>query len=184
MRGDALVWRYVVSNWYLGREPPAFDVMAWNVDQTRQPAAMHSQFLRLCYLENRLPTPGAAVLDGTPVDLSLIEAPVYVLGAETDHITPWRSGYRTTQLVGGDVRYTLTSSGHIAGILRPPGSRGGFRIREGVPAGPDEWLRDATPQDGSWWEHWAGWAAERAGGMVIPPALSVGEPAPGRYVHT
>jgi polyhydroxyalkanoate synthase len=182
MRGNDLVWSYVVSSWGLGKRPPAFDVLAWNADGTRLPAAMHSQFLRACYLENALAR-GELELDGTRVDLAPVEAPLYVVGCERDHIAPWRTAYATTQLVGGERRFVLASSGHIAGMVSPPGSpRAYYFSRDGTPADADEWLRGAARVDGSWWEDWAAWLAPRAGERVEPPALPRGEPAPGRYV--
>lgn len=184
MKASDLVWRYVVSNWYLGKGPPAFDILAWNDDATRLPARMHSQFLRACYLENRLATPGAFSLGGVRIDLRRVRRPVYVLAAEKDHITPWRSAYRTTQLVGGETVFTLTSSGHIAGIVRPPGSaRACYWSRADLPPDPDAWLGGARRVEGSWWEHWASWIERHAGELVPPPELPPGEPAPGTYVH-
>jgi polyhydroxyalkanoate synthase subunit PhaC len=186
MRSNELVWNYVVSNWYMGRKPPAFDILAWNADSTRLPAAMHSQFLRRCYLENRLVTPGAFEIDGTGVDLSHVRTPLYVVGAERDHIALWRGVYRTTQLVGGPVRFVLTSGGHIAGMVNPPG-KGNARhyVNEAAQYSPDpdQWLAGATRVDGSWWEDWIAWASERSGARVAPPELPEGEPAPGTYVR-
>jgi polyhydroxyalkanoate synthase len=182
MRGNDLVWSYVVSSWGLGKRPPAFDVLAWNADGTRLPAEMHSQFLRACYLENALAR-GELELDGTRVDLSRVETPLYVLGCERDHIAPWRTAYASTQLVRGERRFVLASSGHIAGMVNPPGHpKAYFLARDETPAGPDEWLRGAARTDGSWWEDWAAWTAPRAGDRVPPPSLPDGEPAPGRYV--
>jgi polyhydroxyalkanoate synthase len=182
MRGNDLVWSYVVSSWGLGKRPPAFDVLAWNADGTRLPAAMHSQFLRACYLENALAR-GELELDGTRIDLARVEAPLYVLGCERDHIAPWRTAYAATQLVGGERRFVLASSGHIAGMVSPPGSpKAYYSTRDETPADPDEWLRGAERTDGSWWEDWAAWVSPRAGDRDAPPELPAGEPAPGRYV--
>ena len=182
MRGNDLVWSYVVSSWGLGKRPPAFDVLAWNADGTRLPAAMHSQFLRACYLDNALAR-GELEVDGTRIDLARVEAPLYVLGCERDHIAPWRTAYTTTQLVGGERRFVLASSGHIAGMVSPPGSpKAYYWSRDDAPADADEWLRGAAPTDGSWWEDWAAWLSPRGGEQVAPPALPDGEPAPGRYV--
>jgi poly[(R)-3-hydroxyalkanoate] polymerase subunit PhaC len=182
MRGNDLVWSYVVSSWGLGKRPPAFDVLAWNADGTRLPAAMHSQFLRACYLENALAR-GELEVDGTRIDLSQVHAPLYVLGCERDHIAPWRTAYAATQLVGGERRFVLASSGHIAGMVNPPGNpKASFRTRDETPADPEEWLRGAERTDGSWWEDWAAWTSPRAGERVAPSGLPDGEPAPGRYV--
>jgi polyhydroxyalkanoate synthase len=182
MRGNDLVWSYVVSSWGLGKRPPAFDVLAWNADGTRLPAAMHSQFLRACYLENSLAR-GKLELDGTRIDLARVDKPLYVLGCERDHIAPWRTAYGTTQLVGGERRFVLASSGHIAGMVNPPGNaKAYYWTRDDAPADPEEWLRGAERKDGSWWADWSAWTAPRAGARVAPPTLPEGEPAPGRYV--
>jgi polyhydroxyalkanoate synthase len=185
LRGNDLVWNYVVSNWFMGRKPPAFDLLAWNGDSTNMPAAMHSQYLRACYLRNLLVDADAFSIAGTSIDLGRIRQPLYVLGAEADHIAPWRGGYLTTQCVGGEVRYTLSSSGHIAGIVNPPGNeKAGYwtaPARRGESA--DDWLAGAERVKGSWWDHWVAWAAARSGAMVAPPRLPKGEPAPGSYVR-
>jgi poly[(R)-3-hydroxyalkanoate] polymerase subunit PhaC len=184
MRGNDLVWRYVVSNWYLGKQPAAFDILAWNDDATRLPAEMHAQFLRTCYLRNLLPEPGAFEIDGTPVDVGAIQTPLYVLSSESDHIAPWRSSYRTTQLVGGEARHVLARSGHIAGMVSPPGSeKAKYQVAKESPPDPDEWLQGATTAQGSWWQDWVDWAAARSGELVEPPELPAGEPAPGTYVR-
>jgi len=183
MRGNDLLWRYFVSNWLLGKQPPAFDIMAWNEDATRLPAAMHAEYLRACYLNNLLVRPGAFVIDGTPVDVSAIETPLYVVGAENDHIVLWRTAYRTTQLASGEVRFALTSGGHIAGAVNPPGSpKAGYRTAGECPPDPDVWLAKSETSEGSWWEDWAAWAEVRSGERGEPPTLPAGEPAPGEYV--
>jgi polyhydroxyalkanoate synthase len=144
---------------------------------------MHSQFLRACYLENRL-AKGTLELDGTPIDLGLVETPLYVLGCERDHIAPWRTAYQSTQLVAGERRFVLGGSGHIAGMVAPPGSaKSAYWTNEELPADPDRWLAAAHQQAGSWWEDWAAWASARSGERVAPPTLPDGEPAPGRYVR-
>jgi len=186
LRGNDLVWNYVVTNWYMGRKPPAFDILAWNTDGTRMPAAMHSQYLRSCYLQNALVRKAAFSLLGEPIDFAKVTTPLYVLGAETDHIAPWRATYRTTQVVGGDARFVLTSSGHVAGIVNPPDNPKAsyWTVDEpikGVSA--DEWRRNAQKHQGSWWEDWAAWASARSGKRVAPPELPPGDPAPGGYVR-
>jgi polyhydroxyalkanoate synthase subunit PhaC len=184
MKANDLVWRYVVSSWMMGKRPPPFDLLAWNADGTRIPAAMHSQYLRGCYLENGLTKAGTLTIDDVPVDMSKVRTPLYVLGSEVDHIVPWRSSYATTGLVGGDVTYRLSSGGHIAGLVNPPGGKKArFWAAAELPTDPDDWRAKAEERAGSWWEDWAEWAAERSGGKVEPPALPDGEPAPGAYVR-
>jgi polyhydroxyalkanoate synthase len=186
MRANDLVWNYVVSNWYMGKKPPAFDILAWNGDSTRMPAAMHSQYLRACYLNNLLVKPNAFTILGTPIDLATVRTPLYVLGAETDHIALWQATYRTTQLVSGEATFVLTSSGHVAGIVNPPNNPKAAYwtsgvVRKGTDA--ESWRAAAVRSSGSWWEHWVAWAQARSGKSVLPPKLPDGDPAPGRYVR-
>ena len=184
LRGNDLVWNYVVSNWFMGRKPPTFDILAWNADSTNMPATMHSQYLHACYLENRLVRPGAFSIAGTPVDLSKVRTPFFVLGAEADHITPWKGTYLTTQVLGGEVRYVLTNSGHIAGVVNPPGApKSAHWTNDSTPVDPQTWREGATQHQGSWWEEWLRWVSARSGPMVAPPKLPSGEPAPGRHVR-
>jgi polyhydroxyalkanoate synthase len=186
MRANDLVWSYVVNNWFMGKRPPAFDILSWNADSTRMPAAMHSQYLRSFYLKNQLVTPGQFVISDTPIDLRTVKMPLYVLGAEADHIAPWRSTYATVANVGStEIKYTLTNSGHIAGIVNPVGNpKSWFRTKPSAlktePA--DAWFASAEKQPGSWWEDWAVWEAAHAGEMVLPYDLPPGDDAPGRYV--
>ena len=184
LRGNDLVWSYVINNWYMGKTPPAFDLLAWNGDSTNMPAAMHTQYLRACYVDNLLIRPGAFRIAGTPIDLRKIKQPMYVLGAENDHIAPWKGSYLTTQHVGGEVRYTLASSGHVAGIVNPPGNpKAAFWTRPRADRGVDAeaWRDGAERVSGSWWDDWVDWAAARSGELVAPPRVPPGEPAPGSY---
>jgi polyhydroxyalkanoate synthase subunit PhaC len=186
MRANDLIWSYVVNNWFKGKQPPAFDILTWNGDSTRMPVAMHSQYLRTCYLHNSIVKPGAFTIDDTPIDLGKIQNPLYVLGAESDHIAPWRATYMTTQFVGGESTYTLTNSGHIAGIVNPPNAKKSWHwTKDRVTRGesPDAWRESAVRREGSWWEDWAVWLEPRGGPMVAPFALPAGEPAPGLYVR-
>ena len=184
LRGNDLVWSYVVNNWFMGKTPAAFDLLAWNGDSTNMPAAMHTQYLRACYVDNLLIRPGAFQIAGTAIDLGKIKQPMYVLGAENDHIAPWKGTYLTTQWVGGEVRYTLTSSGHVAGIVNPPGNpKAAFWTRPHAQRGVDAqtWRDGAERVSGSWWDDWVEWAAARSGELVMPPRVPAGEPAPGSY---
>ncbi|WP_241962391.1 PHA/PHB synthase family protein [Rhodococcus opacus] len=163
MRPNDLVFNYVVNNYLMGRTPPAFDVLAWNADGTNLPAALHGQFLDI-FADNLLARTGSMSVLGTPIDLAEIEIPTFVSGAIADHLTAWKSCYRTTQLLGGDSTFVLSYSGHIASLVNPPGNPGAYYWEGGTPgADPDEWLNHATKKQGTWWESWARWVTERAG---------------------
>ena len=187
MRANDLIWSYVVNNWFMGKSPPAFDILTWNSDSTRMPAAMHSQYLRACYLHNLIAQPGKFTICDTPIDLGSIRTPLYVLGAEADHIAPWRSTYRTVNLVSSDdVKYTLTNSGHIAGIVNPPGnpkSKHWTKEKAMRDESADAWRASAVPVGDSWWNDWAAWIDPRGGASRTPVDLPAGDPAPGRYVQ-
>jgi polyhydroxyalkanoate synthase len=186
MRANDLIWSYVASSWLMGEDPPAFDILAWNDDGTRMPAAMHSFYLRACYIENQLAR-GEMELAGTSLSLDTIKEDAYVLSAKEDHIAPWTAAYKTTQLLPGKVRFTLSSSGHIAGIVNPPSPKSRFWTNAKNPPDPKEWLAGAKEHEGSWWEDWTAWIGERAGGRHKPPPMgSKAHPpvadAPGTYV--
>ena len=187
MRANDLIWSYVVNNWFMGKTPPAFDILVWNSDSTRMPASMHSQYLRACYLHNQIAQPNQFTICDTSIDLGLIETPLYVLGAEADHIAPWRSTYRTINLVGGDDnKYTLTNSGHVAGICNPPGnakSQHFTKDHTDRSETADEWFASARRTGDSWWLDWAAWAQQRGGEMQAPCELPQGDAAPGSYVR-
>jgi polyhydroxyalkanoate synthase subunit PhaC len=186
VRANDLIWSYVASNWLMGETPPAFDILAWNADGTRMPAKMHSFYLRTCYLQNELAR-GELELAGEQLGLGEIAEDVYLVGAREDHIAPWRASYKATQLLGGDVRFVLSSSGHIAGIVNPPGPKARHGTNDELPAASDAWLAGATEHEGSWWEDWAVWISKRAGERRKPPRMGskrhrpVGD-APGAYV--
>ena len=187
MRDNDLIWSFVVNNYLLGREPMAFDLLNWNADSTRMPAMMHSLYLREMYLNNQLVKPGGITLDGTPLDLSKIEVPTYIISTKDDHIAPWKSTYRATQIYGGKIRFVLSASGHIAGIVNPPAAgKYCHWINTDTPADPDAWLENAEQHDGSWWPDWQKWvkkfggakvAARQPGGKGHKPV----EDAPGSY---
>jgi polyhydroxyalkanoate synthase len=186
MRANDLIWNYVASNWLMGDAPPAFDILAWNEDGTRMPAAMHSFYLRSCYIENQLAR-GVMTLADTPLDLGSVKADTYVLSAKEDHIALWTTAYKTTQLLAGNVRYTLSSSGHIAGIVNPPSPKAIHWTNPDNPPDPQAWLCAATEHRGSWWEDWTAWIAERAGAKRDAPAMGSAthkplDDAPGKYV--
>ncbi|HVP89298.1 MAG TPA: class I poly(R)-hydroxyalkanoic acid synthase [Casimicrobiaceae bacterium] len=189
LRPNELVWNYVVSNYLKGRTPPAFDLLYWNSDSANLPGPMYAYYLRNMYLDNRLRDRGALRMCGVPVDLSRIGVPAYVYASREDHIVPWRSAYRTTELLGGDVSFVLGSSGHIAGVVNPPYSKKrDYWINDLITDDPDDWLARTETRAGSWWPHWYAWIAEHGGGTRRAPQRegsakhSVVGPAPGRYV--
>ena len=187
LRANDLIFNYVVSNWLMGQEPPAFDILAWNVDSTRMPAAMHSFYLRSLYLKNQLAT-GELEIAGQRLSLSDVKSDTYLVGAINDHIVPWQASYKATQLLPGDARYVLTSGGHIAGIVNPPSPKAWYEVADDNPEDAMAWRKAATRKSGSWWEDWARWGGERAGRLGAPPPLgsrrypAVGD-APGNYIH-
>jgi poly[(R)-3-hydroxyalkanoate] polymerase subunit PhaC len=188
LRANDLIWSFVVNNYLLGKSPFPFDLLYWNADSTRMPAAMHSFYLRRMYQENLLAQPGGITLDNVPIDLRKVRTPAFLLSTREDHIAPWRSTYAATQLYRGPVKFVLSASGHIAGVISPPGSKYGHWENDANPPSPDDWLAGATPRDGSWWPLWQRWVAAFAGGEV--PARHPGdgglatiEDAPGSYVR-
>ncbi len=188
MRPDDLVFKYVVNNYVLGEPPPAFDILAWNDDGTNLPAALHRAFLDI-FRDNSLTRPGVVTLLGSPVDIGRIKVPVFVVGAVADHLTPWKGCYRTTELVGGEATFVLSYSGHIAGLVNPPGNPKAHYWENGpLQADPDAWLAGAQRREGTWWEAWTKWIVDRAG-ELRPAPTELGapdhpplDPAPGRYV--
>ena len=189
LRPNDLVWNYWVNNYLLGQNPPAFDILYWNADTTRLPAGLHADFLDLS-ISNGL-AEGTLTVLGTPVDLGKVTLDAYVVAGSTDHIVPWKTAYQTTQLLGGDTEFVLSSSGHIQAIVNPPGNpRSSYRTGGGAPpADAEVWLDGSETHGGSWWEHWAAWLSARSGdrqaarrqlgGAAHPPL----DPAPGRYVR-
>jgi polyhydroxyalkanoate synthase len=191
LRANDLVWSYVVNNYLKGRSPVAFDLLHWNADSTNLPGPMYCWYVRNMYLENKLAKPGKLTMLGTPVDLSRVRHPTYVLATREDHIVPWKSAYRTTQLMSGTMRFVLGESGHIAGVVNPASkNRRSFWVNERVapPADPQAWLAAAEHRQGSWWSDWNAWLAQYAGGeakakkRLGSTRYKPIEPAPGRYV--
>jgi polyhydroxyalkanoate synthase len=187
LRANDLIFNYVVSNWLLGQRPPAFDILAWNADSTRLPAAMHSFYLRSLYEQNLL-AKGEMKLAGRSLSLADVRCDTYLVGAVNDHIVPWMSSYKSTRLLGGPVRYVLSSGGHIAGIVNPPSQKAWYRAGDHYPEQPARWRDSAEQHAGSWWEDWARWADARAGRLIAPPPMGSERfpalgPAPGGYVR-
>jgi poly(3-hydroxyalkanoate) synthetase len=189
LRPTDLIWNYWVNNYLLGKDPPAFDILYWNADSTNLPAGLHRDFMELS-LTNALTRRGGIDVLGTPVDLSKITVDSYVVAGIADHISPWESCYRTTQLLGSEPRFVLSTSGHIAALVNPPGNeKASYQVNDANPADPEEWLRTAAKSRGTWWEDWTGWLGERSGALVPAPAELGGaahpprDPAPGTYVR-
>ncbi|QDQ26904.1 alpha/beta fold hydrolase [Chitinimonas arctica] len=190
LRPNSLIWNYVVSNYLMGETPRAMDVLYWNTDMTRMPASMHRYYLREFYLGNRLIEPDSLTMAGQPLDLRRITQPLFMVGAEEDHIAPWKTTYELVRHLPIDARFTLSTSGHIIGIVNPPlpTSKRSFWQGEAKPGqAPDQWLAAQQKQAGSWWPSWTAWLAERCGPKVKPLPIAnreyrkLGE-APGSYV--
>jgi polyhydroxyalkanoate synthase len=190
LRSNDLIWANVVNNYLMGSRPPAFDLLYWNSDGTRMARTAHSWYLRNTYVENNLIEPGKIRLKGEALDLGRIRQDTYAVGAEKDHIVPWDAAWRITQLFGGEVRFVRASSGHIAGIINPPGSKGAYWTREtgdGAASNPEQWLQSASRHEGSWWLDWTAWLSARSGRKSVPPRMGSAkypplQDAPGTYV--
>ncbi len=190
LRSNSLIWHYYVHHYLCGEEPPQFDVLYWNMDCTRLPEAMHSFYLREFYLHNKLAQPNAVTLGDHSIDLGRISQPLYAVGAEQDHITPWKATFRICSLISGPVRYVLATSGHIVGIINPPVHPPKRRYWVGEGTGqtdPDHWQAGIQKQPGSWWEDWWRWLDEQCGPMQAPPSMGSEiypalTAAPGTYV--
>ena len=191
LRSYDLLWSRMVNEYLLGERAPMNDLMAWNADATRMPAKMHSQYLRRLFLNDDL-SEGRYPVDGRPVSLSNLTLPMFMVGTLTDHVAPWRSVFKLHQMSPAEITFALTSGGHNAGIVNPPGNpRRRYQLLT-RPAGgsyvaPDEWLETAPQTQGSWWPAWLAWLQARSGAPVKPPrtGASAYKPvcdAPGRYV--
>ena len=188
LRANDLIWSFVVSNYLLGKEQIPVDLLFWNSDSTRMPAAMHSFYLRKMYQQNLLAKPGGITLADAPIDLSKIRTPTFILATREDHIAPWKSTYAATRLYSGPIKFVLTDAGHMAGVISPPGSKYGHWTNDNLPPSPDEWFAGATPHLESWWPVWDEWVTQLDSGRV--PArepgggkLTIIEDAPGSYVR-
>ena len=189
LRPTDLVWRYWVNNYVQGRTPAPFDVLFWNADTTRMAAGLHRDLVRIG-VANSLTKPGSVSMLGTPVDLGDIAADAYVIGGIADHISPWQACQRSAALLGSkDNRFVLSTSGHVAALVNPPGNpKASYRIAQVEHDTPEEWLARAEKQKDSWWPDYTAWLAERSGALVAAPAdlgaadLPELAPAPGKYV--
>ncbi len=188
LRPDDLIWNYWVNNYLQGKTPPPFDILYWNADNTRMPAGLHRNFIEIA-MANALTKPGAASMLGSPVDLSKIDIDSYVMAGIDDHIVPWPSAYRATQLLSGNSRFVLSNSGHIAALVNPPSNpKATYRLAPGNPPDHRDWLAQAETKQGSWWPDYTAWLAARSGGMKQAPRTLGSanspplDPAPGTYV--
>ena len=189
LRPNDLVWNYWVNNYLMGQKPAAFDVLYWNSDATRLPAALHSDFIDLL-IANPFGQGRPAQVGGVSVDMKRVKIDTFVAAGRTDHITPWDACYRSVHILGGRSEFVLVNSGHIQTLVSPPGKgKATYQTATCSPASANDWLAASTPVTGSWWEHWASWLAQRSGSRKQPPS-TLGSArhaglgmAPGTYVH-
>ena len=189
LRANDLVWSYVANHYLKGQKPAAFDLLYWNSDSTNLPGPFAAWYMRNLYLENSLKHPGKLKMCGVPVDLSKLKMPTYLLAAREDHIVPWQSAYRSTEILGGESRFVLGASGHIAGVVNPAAkNKRNFWVGGDQSKAADGWLETASEVKGSWWVDWTAWLAKhqgrkRAGRKTLgSETFNPIEPAPGRYV--
>jgi len=188
LRPNDLVWNYVVNNYLMGKNPPAFDVLAWNGDSTNLPAGLHADFMDIAVKNAMTEADAVEVLD-TPIDLGAIDCPSFVVGAVTDHITPWEACYETVKLLGGESEFVLSSQGHIQALVNPAGNpKGKYYLNPTVAESANDWREAAVEHGGSWWDHWTKWLKGHGGRKVNAPKAQGSAahepitPAPGSYV--
>jgi polyhydroxyalkanoate synthase subunit PhaC len=188
LRANDLIWRYVVDSYLKGAAPEAFDLLYWDSDSVSLPGPMYCWYTRKTYLENKIREPGKTTQCGVPVDLSKVDAPLYVLASREDHIVPWRSAYLSKDIIGRNPRFVLAASGHVAGVINPPArNKRSHWLNDNLNCEASEWLEKAEEKPGSWWPDWDGWMKRHSTGVMPAPAAGnekylVIEPAPGRYV--
>jgi polyhydroxyalkanoate synthase len=189
LRANDLIWRYVVDSYLKGATPDAFDLLYWDSDSVSLPGPMYCWYTRNAYLENNIKDPGKTTQCGVPVDLSKVQVPVYLLASREDHIVPWKTAYRSKDLIGRNARFVLAASGHVAGVINPPArNKRSHWLNDDLGSDPQGWFENAKQQPGSWWPDWDAWMKQHSSGM-IPAPMQPGnaryhpiEPAPGRYV--
>ena len=189
LRANDLIWRYVVDSYLKGATPDAFDLLYWDSDSVSLPGPMYCWYTRNTYLENNVKEPGKTMQCGVGVDLSEIDVPVYLLASREDHIVPWKTAFRSKDLVGGEARFVLAASGHVAGVINPPArNKRSHWLNDVLESDPEGWFDGAEEKPGSWWPDWDAWMKRHSSGMISAPAqqgsarFSPIEPAPGRYV--
>jgi polyhydroxyalkanoate synthase subunit PhaC len=188
LRPNDLVWNYWVNNYLMGKDPAPFDILYWNADSTNLPARLHAGFMELL-LHNSLTRTGAVQILGTSIDLRQVDNDLFVVGGMTDHICSWRAVYNGARLFGGRSEFVLNSSGHVQTLVCPPTNfKAKYYVNPSTSVDSETWLKEATEQKGSWWDHWLGWLDERSGDKREAPATLGSrrfpplEPAPGKYV--
>ncbi len=189
LRAPDLIWSFIINHYLLGKPRMPFDLLFWNEDATNMPLTAHTFFMRNMYMHNRLREPGGIELAGEPIDMANVDVPSYVLSTRDDHIAPWKTTYEATQLFGGNTKFVLGNSGHIAGVINPPTkTKYGYRTAKDNPPDAEDWLESSKEHPGSWWPDWIRWVNRYSGGRVkartpgskdYPPI----EPAPGHYVR-
>ena len=189
LRPNDLIWNYWVNNYLQGKRPPKFDILSWNSDTTRMTAQLHADFVDMA-VGNKLTRPGSVTMLGTEVDLGQVTVDSYVLAGSADHICPWQSCYRSSQLLGGKMRFVLSTNGHIAALVNPPGNpKSSYRVTDDNSAAVEEWSDTARTEKGSWWPDYSAWLGERSGpDRPAPEQLGsarfrIREDAPGSYVR-
>jgi polyhydroxyalkanoate synthase subunit PhaC len=189
LRANDLIWRYVVDNYLKGATPDAFDLLYWDSDSVSLPGPMYCWYTRNTYLENNIREPGKTNQCGVPVDLSKVNVPLYLLASREDHIVPWKTAYQSKDLIGGDTRFVLAASGHVAGVINPPArNKRSHWLNDDLVSDPQGWVQKAEEKSGSWWPDWDAWMKRHSNGIIPAPAQQGNaryptiEPAPGRYV--
>ena len=189
LRARDLIWSFFIKNYLEGKAPAPFDILYWNADSTNMPALMHSQYLRWMYLHNDLIKPGKIQILGTALDVSQIDIPTFFVSTQKDHIAPWKTTYKGFQYMNGEKHFILGGSGHIAGIIIPPGTeKYGYYQNKTCATTPDDWLTNATFHPGSWWPEWLEWLKEKSGALINAPnavtlPFQAMMTAPGSYIH-
>lgn len=191
LRPNDLIWPYIIGNYYRGQKPQAFDLLYWNADSTNLPGPMFAEYLRFFYLENRL-AKKTAEFCGAAADLSSVKIPLYAVACEKDHIVPWRAAFASARLLGGETRFVLSASGHIAGIVNPPAAKKGWHLAAPIAksdSGCEEWRANAARHSGGWWGDWLKWLCARGGRKIAAPKKQGNaryaplEDAPGAFVR-
>lgn len=184
LRENNLFWSFFINNYLRGKDPTPFDILYWNSDSTNIPGDAYLYYLRNMYMDNRMREPGALSVMDLPLDLTSIDTPSYFLAAMSDHIVLWNAAYRSAHCLGGEKRFVLTESGHVAGVVNPAdGGKYPHWVNETLPDSPQDWLAGARQVSGSWWRDWQAWLVQYSGAAGVPPAMATEiEPAPGSYV--